>query len=430
MGGRHGLGTLRPRGGQEEYVRGLKALTTKPVVGVGRFTSPDTMVRMVKQGILDFIGAARPSIADPFLPSKIESGNIDDIRECIGCNVCTTGDFTMTPIRCTQNPSMGEEWRRGWHPERFTPVNVPGKVLVVGGGPAGLEAAMAAGKRGYDVVLVEASRHLGGRVRREAALPGLATWRRVIDYRAGQIDALGNVASYFESAMTAEEILEYGFDHIAVATGATWRRDGVGSAHRLPISIDEEATVLTPDDLLDGVRPAGRRVAIFDDDHYYLGGVLAELLAADGHTVTIVTPAPDVSHWTHNTLEQHRIQQRLLEVGVTLVTSRTADAISADGLVGRCVFTGREEQIPAGSVVLVTSRLPNDSLVADLRSLIAATAGPTIRAVGDAFAPGTIQSAIWDGRCFAEELDRPDLRSILRRNPSSLDPVPPNPVAR
>ena len=92
---------------QEEWVRGLKALTSKPVVGVGRFTSPDTMVRMVRQGILDFIGAARPSIADPFLPRKIEQGHPEDIRECIGCNICVSGDFTMSPIRCTQNPVHG-----------------------------------------------------------------------------------------------------------------------------------------------------------------------------------------------------------------------------------------------------------------------------------------------------------------------------------
>src|SRR6201999_2191716 len=155
-------------------VRGLKQLTSKPVVGVGRFTSPDPMVRMVRSGVLDLIGAARPSIADPFLPRKIEEGRLEDIRECIGCNVCVTGDWTMTPIRCTQNPSMGEEWRRGGHPERFRPAGSDSKVLVVGAGPAGLEAAMALGKRGYEVVLAEAGRELGGRVLRAARLPGLA----------------------------------------------------------------------------------------------------------------------------------------------------------------------------------------------------------------------------------------------------------------
>ena len=161
LASRRGSATRR---GPGAYVRGLKALTSKPVVGVGRLTSPDTMVRLVRDGVLDLIGAARPSIADPFLPRKIEEGRLEDIRECIGCNVCVTGDWTMTPIRCTQNPSMGEEWRRGWHPERIRPQGSDARVLVVGGGPAGLEAAMALGKRGYEVVLAEATRELGGRV--------------------------------------------------------------------------------------------------------------------------------------------------------------------------------------------------------------------------------------------------------------------------
>jgi dimethylamine/trimethylamine dehydrogenase len=170
---------------REPLIAGLKQLSAKPVVGVGRFTSPDTMVRQVRAGILDMIGAARPSIADPFLPAKIRAGRLDDIRECIGCNICISGDMTMSPIRCTQNPAMGEEWRRGWHPERIRPRESDASVLIVGAGPAGLEAARALGQRGYPVMLAEATRELGGRVPREASLPGLAAWRRVAEYRIG-----------------------------------------------------------------------------------------------------------------------------------------------------------------------------------------------------------------------------------------------------
>ena len=106
-------------GYQEPYVAFAKRLTTKPVVGVGRFTSPDAMVSQLRRGVLDLIGAARPSIADPFLPAKIDAGEEDDIRECIGCNICYSCFHEAVPIRCTQNPTMGEEWRRGWHPERI-----------------------------------------------------------------------------------------------------------------------------------------------------------------------------------------------------------------------------------------------------------------------------------------------------------------------
>ena len=162
-----------PEGRQEPFIEGVKKLTTKPVVGVGRYTSPDRMASVVNKGIADLIGCARPSIADPFLPKKIEEGRIEDIRECIGCNICVSGDFTMSPIRCTQNPTMGEEWRKGWHPERIRPRESDKPVLIVGAGPAGLEAAQALGKRGYDVTLAEKGTELGGRVARECRLPGL-----------------------------------------------------------------------------------------------------------------------------------------------------------------------------------------------------------------------------------------------------------------
>ena len=130
----------------------------------------------------------------------MEEGRYEDIRECIGCNICVSGDFTISPIRCTQNPSMGEEWRRGWHPERIRPSQSEARVLVVGAGPAGLEAAMMLGRRGYEVVLAEAGAELGGRVAREARLPGLAAWIRVLDYRKAQLERLGNVELAFNSA--------------------------------------------------------------------------------------------------------------------------------------------------------------------------------------------------------------------------------------
>ena len=335
----------------------------------------------------------------------------EDICECIGCNICVSGDTTITPIRCTQNPTMGEEWRRGWHPERIRPRTSEAKVLVVGAGPAGLEAAQALGKRGYEVVLAEATRSLGGRVEREARLPGLAAWIRVLDYRRSQIDRLPSVEVALESRLTADEILSYDFQHVAIATGARWRDDGAGRWHPRGLPIADGVEVLTPDDLLAGARPRGSRVVLFDDDHYYLGGVLAELLVSESFEVTLVTPAARVSEWSVNTMEQERIQRRLLELGVTVATAQTLVAIEAGTARTACVYTGREADQACDCVVLVTSRLPEDVLFAELtaRTDEWGEAGiASVRTVGDAWCPGTIAAAVWDGRRDAEELDEPD----------------------
>src|ERR1700685_4410937 len=140
-------------GSHEPVIDFVKRLTDKPVVGVGRFTSPDVMVSQVKRGILDLIGGARPSIADPFLPKKIDEGREHEIRECIGCNICISSWHDGVPVRCTQNPTAGEEWRRDWNPERVARAASDASVLVVGGGPSGLECALTLGRRGYAVTL-------------------------------------------------------------------------------------------------------------------------------------------------------------------------------------------------------------------------------------------------------------------------------------
>ncbi len=132
------------------------------MVGNGRLTSPDDMVGLIRAGVLDIIGAARPSIADPFLPTKISEGRVEDIRECIGCNICVSKFQQGGQIMCTQNVTIGEEYRRGWHPEKFTKTTQPCSVLVVGGGPAGMECARILGERGYVVHLREAENELGG----------------------------------------------------------------------------------------------------------------------------------------------------------------------------------------------------------------------------------------------------------------------------
>jgi dimethylamine/trimethylamine dehydrogenase len=410
-------------GFQEPFTAFVKSLTTKPVVGVGRYTSPDRMVSLIKKGVLDMIGAARPSIADPYLPKKIEEGRLDDIRECIGCNICISGDYTITPIRCTQNPTMGEEWRKGWHPEIMPAKASSDRVLIVGGGPAGLEAARALGLRGYEVALAEASTELGGRVNQESRLPGLAAWGRVRDYRLGQIAKMSNVETFPGSRMMADNILEQGFERVVLATGCHWRKDGVGRSHPFAIPGFAEANVFSPDDIMAGNLPAHGPVLVYDDDMFYLAGVLAERLAKAGLEVVYVTPGDTASSWTVNTLEVIFVNKRLRSLGIKVITAHDLVGVK-DGVVELVSGYGEPPQhIAVGAILPVTARLPEDALYHELTGNAAALQDAGIKSVtriGDCLAPGLIAYAVYGGHRYARELDTNDVGEVKFRRPLPL----------
>jgi dimethylamine/trimethylamine dehydrogenase len=425
----HEMGVSRfvKEGSLEKTMQYVKSITSKPVVSVGRFTSPDTMVSQINRGIVDFIGAARPSIADPFLPRKIEEGRPEEIRECIGCNICYSGDSLSVPIRCTQNPTMGEEWRRGWHPERIQPSSSDATVLVVGAGPAGLEATRALGQRGYQVMLAEASTELGGRVAQESRLPGLAEWGRVRDYRVQQIQTMPNVDVFLDNNLNAEDALSIGAEHIVVATGSTWRADGFGRYHEKPcLNLGPVDQVYTPNDIFMGRLPKGKAL-VFDDDHYYMGSVLAEALVAKGVEVCLVTPENLVSAWGVMTDEQYQTQQHLIQLGVEIITAHGLDEF--DGSTARlsCVYTERSRVLEADAVVLVTARIPNDGLYREIAGKIESdTSGsalaPTLNKIGDCDAPAIIAAAVYAGHRYARELETDTEQSNLVRQDKLYDP--------
>ena len=391
-------------GYQNDYIDFVKQVTSKPVVGVGRLTSPDMMASMIRKGIVDFIGAARPSIADPFLPRKIEEGRIDDIRECIGCNVCVASDMIGIPIRCTQNPTMGEEWRRGWHPEIIPPKGSETGALVIGAGPAGLECALSLARRGYEVTLAEASDVVGGRVKKEAALPGLAAWARVADHRAYRLGQMANVRLFLQSTLQAEEVLELGIPNVFVATGARWTTTGIGrSTRRTPPRIAADAQVLTPDDIMAGRLPRSGPVMIYDDDQGYLAGVLAEKIAAAGLATCFVTPASIVSPFTSLTLEQSRVQRRLIELGVDIRCNRTLGVATASAAVLNCVFSGQETRVEAACIVMVTERMRRT----ELHDALLGKLTGALQLIGDAASPGLIADAVWSGHNAARNFERP-----------------------
>ncbi len=413
---------FQPQDGyQKDYISFVKGVTSKPVVGVGRLTSPDMMMSMVRKGVVDFIGAARPSIADPFLPQKIEQGRIDDIRECIGCNICVSSDTLGIPIRCTQNPTMGEEWRRGWHPEMIAPKGSQDEALVVGAGPAGLECAMQLGRRGYQVTLVDSAHAPGGRVLRESELPGLGAWARVADYRLHELRQRANVQLFTQSRLDADDVLELAIPNVFIATGARWRRDGIGrNTSRSPPAVDPNATILTPDDIMVGKMPPQGPVAIYDDDHVYIAGVIAEKLALAGYEVCFVTPESVVSSFTSYTLEQHRVQARLMELGVRILCSHSLAAVGPDGMRISCGYSGRKTGVECNSTVLVTERQRETALYDALLD----KGLTTLELIGDAAGPGLIADAVYSGHKAARDFERPQAdvdQEWFRRELISLD---------
>ncbi len=401
-----GASRFTPEGSHEPVIDFVKRVTDKPVVGVGRFTSPDTMVSQIRRGVLDLIGAARPSIADPFLPRKIDEGSEDEIRECIGCNICISSWHDGVPVRCTQNPAAGEEWRRGWHPERIQPKRSEDRVLIVGGGPAGLECAQALGKRGYSVTLADAASEWGGRLVFETRLPGLSAWHRVIDYRLGQIHRMPHVALYLNSRLAADDVFEFGCERVVVATGSRWTTD-LYSALEIPMGRLEGPGVYTPDDLAAGIRPQPP-ILVFDFDNYVMGGAVAELLAGRPGDVTYATPAGHASAWTILSNELPRVHQALARRGVAVEPLSTLEGFDGESAVLADLFTGARRMLACRSIVIVGLRHPEDGLYHALiarRTEWEAAGIRSVTRIGDAHAPGAVVHAVHSGHVYARELD-------------------------
>jgi dimethylamine/trimethylamine dehydrogenase len=401
-------------GYQLEWSGRIREATAKPIVGVSRLTNPDRMAEIVRSGVWDLIGSARASIADPFLPKKIEEGRLDEIRECMGINACTSR-WLGGHLGCAQNATAGEEYRRGWHPERFEPVAAPDRpVLVVGAGPAGLECATVLGRRGATVHLVEADARVGGSLRALAQLPGHTEWGRFVDHRQILLAKLPNVSVITGQTLTAQDVVDYGAEVVVIATGATWSRDGLnGPTHEplVPADVVASPLILTPDDLMAGRRPpAGARVVVYDAEGYFTAAASADLLSAEGYTVEFVTCFEQVAPWCDQTFEGEGLRHRLHERGVTFHRRVVATSIGEDVLRGVGEFEEPFE-LAFDAVVVATQRVPRDELFRQVQRLAAALPADealAVYSIGDATSPRVVADVVFDAHRLAREIDEPD----------------------
>jgi dimethylamine/trimethylamine dehydrogenase len=410
-------GTSRyyPEGHQRPWTDQVRQATTKPIVGVGRYTSADLMAEVVRTGALDIIGAARPAIADPFLPRKIAEGRLDEIRECTGSNVCIAREEVFNHVGCVQNATAGEEYRRGWHPELFTQAaNADRSVLIVGAGPAGMECAIVLAKRGFTAVhLVTADPEIGGRLRWIRRLPTLGDWGRIVDWRAIQLAKLDAVEVITGRRLDATAVGEYGAEIVIIATGSTWRGDGLQPHGSAPVAgVDPLLPhVLTPEQVMhDGKRPPGPSVVVYDTDGYFVAPGIAEQLVNEGYEVELVTCFPVVSPDSDATLEGEDLRRHLYEKGVRVHRGVTLTAVTADEVSGVDEFD-QPWRLPTDGIVVVTQQRSDDALyrelVADPDRLREAGISAVYR-IGDAAAQRPLSEVIFDGHRLAREIDAPD----------------------
>ncbi|MFE3998391.1 NAD(P)-binding protein [Nocardioides sp. YIM B13467] len=418
-----------PEGRNLELFGRVRRAAQKPVVGVSRLTSPDLMAQAVRSGLIDIVGSARQSIADPFFPQKVLEGRTEDIRECMGINHCISS-LDRGNLTCAQNATSGEEFRRGWHPERFDVLARPEvSVLVVGAGPAGMEAAIGLAKRGADMVhLVDAAEHLGGHLRPVGRLSGLQEWTRFIDHRMIQIGKLPNLQFIPSTRLDADDIRDYGASHVVVATGAQWSGTGLTPGTHAPLEgvVEGADWVFTPEQLLiEGRRPVeGSQVTVYDAEGYYMGAGVAQLLADEGYKVDLVTPHAQVAAEADMTLEGSAIRDSLHGSGVAM----HREVLLSAAQFGRIYGVGQFEEpftLETDALVLVTVRVPVDGLYQELvrdHEALEEAGIEAVHCIGDALSPRPLADVTFEGHRLAREFESPNPAIALpyKREPLRL----------
>jgi 2,4-dienoyl-CoA reductase-like NADH-dependent reductase (Old Yellow Enzyme family)/thioredoxin reductase len=363
----------------------IKQATQKPVITAGRVTQPMEAEHILASGRADLVIMTRALIADPQLPDKARSGRLDDIQLCRGYNEgCIDRIYTGRGVTCVQNAMTGRETELG----ELAPSDTPRKVVIVGGGPAGLEAARVARWRGHDVVLMEQSNELGGQTLIAAKAPLRGEFAGASQWLAHQCRKLG-VDIRLNCLATVESIVRERPDVVVVATGAQ------------PLKPDIVGIEAVRDawSVLNGDIPSGERIAVIDEEYGFQGPSTAEMLLDAGKRVDIITSMEAIGTRLGATTRPP-MYQRLFKKGIVIHPHLRVRAIEGDTLNTENAWSQTVGQLTGyDAVVYAFGGQAVDWLSPHLKGKVS-----QVFVIGDAFAPRTLQHAILEGHIFARKI--------------------------
>ncbi|MEP9373719.1 FAD-dependent oxidoreductase [Mesorhizobium sp. KR1-2] len=369
------------------------------VTAESHIRTPENAETVLSEGMADLVSIVRGQIADPHLANKAKEGRPEDIRGCLSCNQMCWGRRSRDYwISCVVNPSAGREWE--WGGDTFQPAPVSKRVLVVGGGPAGLEAARVAAERGHKVVLAEASDRLGGQFRLAGLQPRRAQVLDLLSWYERQLQKLG-VEVRYNAYMEADDIVAEAADEVIVATGSLPPETGFQRALPQVETLPgiERGKFFSAEAVMAGEARPGRRVVVFDEGGNWKGCGTAWKLAEDGHEVTIVTPDPLVGKELQRTTADFPLRRNLARLGVRIATESAILEWTGSAARVASFLDGREELIEADALVFAATNAAEDSLAQGL-----AERGVAFTAIGDCVAARQAPYAIHEGRKVALRL--------------------------
>ena len=391
---------LYPENLGAELAATLKSAVSHALVTAeSHIRTPENAQTVLSTGQADLVSIVRGQIADPHLANKAKSGRAEDIRPCLSCNQMCWGRRSRDYwISCVVNPSSGREFE--WGGDRFTKTDSSKNLLVVGGGPAGLEAARVAAERGHRVTLFEASDRLGGQFRLAGMQPRRGQILDLIDWYGRQLEQLG-VEVRLNTFVDGAEVQEFGADFVVVATGSLPRETGFQKAipHVEKLPGIELGHVWAVEDVMQRNARLGKRVVLLDEGGNMRGCGTAWKLAEDGHEVTLVTPDPLVGKELQRTAADYPLRQRLAQLGVRFVLESALTRWSKEGATVLSFLDGSEQQIPADSLVLATTNMAENSVARELEGT-----GVEFINIGDSAAPRQAPFVISEGRKVAMEI--------------------------